>query len=437
MTDLQKKDIQKASDKNDGVYLNFKTRINSTNGIFDYSSQKNKNLNTFITEKTYFFRSENKIIKGFRDQASASIEDKLLFIVRATKTNFYIDNSLLNFNSIEKLRKIKNYLWYVVNSDNKEIINPNEDYYLREGDIIKIGMVKYIIKKIFIKGYSKEEKEIKENNEKNGEKIFSLENKEFNELKQWIEHRKVIIEEENKPVTNYYFNLYYCDECISKYPNCNNSECKCEKCYTNFPFKFKYYENNKKEEINNINFYPISIPENSNYMILESLDYIDEYKNSPKVIKAIHIIKLTGEDINIGRDGKNDIIVNHSSTSRKHAVIKYNEGKLLLKNKSKLSGTLVLIQNKIFDFSKKEVYLQVDNTFISAKIMKKDEFLAKMNEETVYPLISEGKRDEENSNKIEQNNDNKKIIFQEISNNNLSVEQQEPSYGAKFYGIKY
>jgi hypothetical protein len=435
---MSKEQTQDSMKAEEGVYLIFKNYTKSTNEIFDYSSIENNDIqNTFITEKTFIFKSENNIIKEFKDKELASEDDNLLLTIMRNEKGFYINNSNFHFQQIEQLRNVKNCLWYVINSDNKEIINPNEDYYLREGDIIKIGMVKYIIKKIFIKGYNKEEKEIKENNEKDGEKIYSLENKEFNELKQWIEDRKVIKEKKNKPVTNYYFNLYYCDECIAKYPNCINSECKFEKCYTNFPFKFKYHEKYKKEEINNLNFYPISIPENSNYMVLESLDYIDEYKNSSKVIKAIHIIKLTGEDINIGRDDKNDIIVNHSSASRNHAVIKYNDGKLLLKNKSKLSGTLVLIQNKIFDFSKKEVYLQVDNTFISAKIMKKDEFLAKMNEETVYPLVNEGKRDEENSNKIEKNNDIKKIIFQEISDNNISKKQPEPSYGAKFYDVKY
>ena len=63
MSELHKKDKQKELEKNDGVYLNFKTRISSTNAIFDYSSQKNKNLNTFIMEKTYFFISVNNIIK--------------------------------------------------------------------------------------------------------------------------------------------------------------------------------------------------------------------------------------------------------------------------------------------------------------------------------------------------------------------------------------
>ena len=183
-------------------------------------------------------------------------------------------------------------------------------------------------------------------------------------------------------------------------------------------------------------------------MILESLEYRDEYKNSPRIIKAIHVINLTGEEINIGRDIKNDIIVNHSSVSSNHAVIKNVNGKFLLKNKSERSGTLVLIQNKYFDFPENEVYLQVDKTFISAKIMKESDFSKTKNEETVYPLIKEGKKTEENSNiqSIDDNNllhnsNNKKngIGFYEVisdNNNNSNNEEVPPSYGALFYGNK-
>ena len=88
-----------------------------------------------------------------------------------------------------------------------------------------------------------------------------------------------------------------------------------------------------------------SKPEDSNYMILESLE-TDGYYDSDKNKKFIHVIRLTKNEINIGRDNNNDVIIKHSSVCLNHAVIKYINGKILLKNKSRNAGTLVLIQKK-------------------------------------------------------------------------------------------
>ena len=49
--------------------------------------------------------------------------------------------------------------------------------------------------------------------------------------------------------------------------------------------------------------------------------------------------------------------------------------KLLLKNKSKEAGTLVLYREPKIEMKEKEIYLQVDNTFIEAKLMKEEEYL--------------------------------------------------------------
>ena len=501
-----------------GVFLKFKTSNKSTAGIFDYSSDKSENCNAFINEKKYIYKSKNKTINLLNDQGSAGNEDELLFLIRrTTKEVIYIDNSVLNFQSLEKLRNEKNYLWYVIKSENEKIINPNEDYYLTEGDIIKLGYVKYLVKKICInesgnektsqeeknpdeteveqkkKEEKKEIEQIKIEKEKKkkeefekkriescqknqdernknsifeckewkkcdfcNEKLFHLckckDYQHFNSIKSWMENRKIIINNKKETVTNYYLEIFFCNECIGKdqAPYCIESECKCEKCNTYYPLKFKYL--NEEGIMEEKDCYPIYIPENTtekiDYMILESLEYRDEFKNSPKVIKAIHVITLTGEDINIGRDDKNDVIVNHSSVSKKHAVIKNINGKLLLKNRSEKSGTLVLIQNKFFDFSEKEVFLQVNKTFISAKIMKKKDFLSKeQNSETIYPKINDGKNTEENSkinsndknlNQQEENKSNNtkksKAIFEEIqNNNNIPEEPPQPSYGNRFY----
>ena len=105
-------------------------------------------------------------------------------------------------------------------------------------------------------------------------------------------------------------------------------------------------------------------------MVLESLDYyIDE-----KICKTIHIIKLTNENISIGRDPENDLIEKDISISRFHAVLKYNKmtSKICIVNKSKKFGTLVLIKKplKILD---EKIHLQVGRSYIIANLKLKNE----------------------------------------------------------------
>ena len=129
----------------------------------------------------------------------------------------------------------------------------------------------------------------------------------------------------------------------------------------------------KKEQKEYIEFYEIKKPEKCDYLILESLPHQDKTSNSPKIEKDIHVIKLIeGKDINLGSDTNNDVVIHDVSVCKMHSVIKYdkNKGKLLLKNKSKRAGTLVLIKDKFVDLSEKEIYLQVDKTFFSARLIK-------------------------------------------------------------------
>ena len=448
---MSKEQTQDSMKAEEGVYLIFKNYTKSTNEIFDYSSIENNDIqNTFITEKTFIFKSENNIIKEFKDKELALEDDNLLLTIMRNEEGFYINNSNFQFQQIEQLRNVKNYLWYVINSDNKEIINPNEDYYMTEGDIIKIGRVIYFVKEILIYNENNKEGTGKiENNEKiKDEKInnFIPEIKEYKKcdfcneilfklckckeyqhidcIKNWIENTIIITKNKKETVQNYYFNIYYCDEYISKDPNCIDSECKnckCVKCNTYYPLKIKYNfydENLKKNEIKYQDFYQISKPEKSSYMILESLEYTDEYKNKPQIIKAIHVIKLIeGDIINIGSDDNSDVIVNHSSVSKNHAIIKYNNGLILLKNESKKAGTLALFKEERFYFSETEVYLQVDKTFITAKIMNKYQFsLLQNGDKKTHQIIIVPKKSEENSNIINSNNEKLKNPKNELLN---------------------
>ena len=144
-----------------------------------------------------------------------------------------------------------------------------------------------------------------------------------------------------------------------------------------------------------------------NYIILESVEEIeDNNKEKQKIIetkKEIHIIELTGEDeeITIGRGEKNDVKLFNETVSENHAVIKFikNGKKLLLKNKSNKSGTLVLIQDKhVIISDKKKIFLQVGSTFIEASVISENKFNEIKKEED--PKIEEIKKRIEEKNKI-------------------------------------
>ena len=109
------------------------------------------------------------------------------------------------------------------------------------------------------------------------------------------------------------------------------------------------------------------MPSELDYIILESLDYIKDNSN----LKIVHIVKLNGDDISIGRYETNDIIDTDISVSRNQATMTYNKdnGKLILENLSEKFGTLVLVKGNI-KMKEKKIHLQVGKSYITAKVGK-------------------------------------------------------------------
>ena len=125
----------------------------------------------------------------------------------------------------------------------------------------------------------------------------------------------------------------------------------------------------KISEINKVyNLIDLQLPTNINYFVLESLDNIRNNGN----LKAIHIIKLTGENINFGRNEDNDIIDFHPSVSRKHAVFKYNtnNGEIYIENQSEAFDTAVLVKNSI-SINKEKIDLEIGRTIVTANLIEK------------------------------------------------------------------
>ena len=142
------------------------------------------------------------------------------------------------------------------------------------------------------------------------------------------------------------------------------------------PLVFKIKELNKKFEL-----FVIEKPTKDEYLIFESLEYLTKYKEYQK---SIHLVKLISKEkeniinIKIGRDSHrndNDVKIEDDSISRDHAIIEYNKekGSLLLKNKSKKSDSLVLLKD-IIKINENPINFEIANTFIEAKLIKKEHF---------------------------------------------------------------
>ena len=169
----------------------------------------------------------------------------------------------------------------------------------------------------------------------------------FECLKFYLSKKYKILENQKHTVITYNCNKFNCEVCLSPYP-----------------IRFRIPEFNKIYELIDIN-----LPQELDYIVLESLDYIKDKNN----IKTVHIVMLEDEEINIGRMDTNDIIDNDISVSRYHAQLKYDKenGNLILRNLSEKFGTLVLIRGNI-KINENKINFQIGNCFVSANLTLND-----------------------------------------------------------------
>ena len=412
------------------VHLFLNTWTNDISGTYDYNNTSVNKLQTFISNSTYVVRTKYNKFKNINQHADIDTDEgeDIIFYVNNPKENTFF---LINFipknlkHTFENFNLLNNKLWYVINNAKSETnqLNPNynENYYLNENDIIKLGKVKFIVQKIHLsKKYNiiKEEepatpvKEIQYNLSdlnKNTEPQFInidiidkysgyIGNSELsnsgsnnstddgNENNECIFCNKNYINNEINDRDNFLISVCKCDQLVHfkclKYrfiellekvePNNKYvdsyilKDFKCPSCKSIYPTKFKLKDYDRI-------FYLIDIllPNDFNYLILESIDYTvnSEY------YKCIYLVKFIKNEINIGRDSDNDVINKDGSMSRSHAILNFEEntGKICIQNLSKTYGTLVLVKKpiKLLD---KNICLQVGRTFIKASLINREEY---------------------------------------------------------------
>ena len=333
--------------------------------------------------------------------------------------------------NISGLINLYDYLWYPIKSSEYCGKENKEDYILNENEIIILGKRIYFC--LLIKGQSLinnddnfnnnisniiisksiliidiETNQYKINDNKSNETVDEVNRQQIkclNENKNKISYesgRETFSKSENKSSTEIK-NLEYesdnkCDLCgetnsdkdnpliclcnchnyihykclkeyfkskiiVSEYSKVTTYRCEefnCYNCKKRYYSRFRIPEFNKTYEL--IDF---TIPEKTNYIFLESLNDI----NDKKQLYILHIVKLIDEEITIGSENYNDIVIKDDSISSEHAILKYNKknGILVLENKGETLGTLVLVRENIKITEEKQLF-KIGDTKISMKL---------------------------------------------------------------------
>ena len=391
-----------------GLYLDFKTYTNNEKSIYDFSSKETNEINTLVENGTFIIRKDKSFIRvDMQSEIQKNLGEELLFKVRTRNNDiFMLENPVPNKNiplTKDNINNINNKIWFVLNSNNPKLENENEDYYLCENDVIRMGNIKMIVKELHI-----EDIEDKREKEKKKDDNIKLKEEEENQRNENYDINK--LNEKGGPIFNFYSQvkkyffsqqeagiISFCDcnyfhfQCLkNKIKNDNIKyfqndkkaidtyyikRYKCETCRLVFPLAFNIEQNEQTYQL-----FDINKPHDGNYMILESI----EDKMYYGFLKLIYVIKLTEEIINIGRVmNENDIIIRDPSISKMHAEIKYDKKKrkILIKNKSHTFGTSILIKNPLI-IKNKKILLQNGRTLIEAKLMKVGDFEKNINKNT-------------------------------------------------------
>ena len=289
-------------------------------------------------------------------------------------------------------------LWKAIQKcpDGKNIDENNKDlysYYLQENDVFRLGDIKFIVREF---NNINNEDNIKEK-ENNKNIIFTM------KIKSILNKSCSICDKSDFDLDNPIIALCNCEEyyhfkCkkniemnqrISKISdNCTrySLERNCVRCKKFIPVSFfveQRNEDNKKKEYKF--FELIDIPKNKkeNYLLLETLYFLDYEKIYRKYIfyielgkkeKTILIGRKPSSSHNIKYNNIHDellLIGNTGKISKEHALIIYNakENNLILRNVSESQNTLILKNELELSPNDKEILFEFRNLQIKARLI--------------------------------------------------------------------
>ena len=379
------------------LFTTFKIwKKSDASGIFDYQNENIYEVEHSTTKKNiYYFKSITEKITAKESHSDHSPGDNLLFHARKNNKNNYEIINVIKKN-MEKndsnIKSLDNNMWLVLKSESQiNFENNNPPYKLMESDIIKFGRRKYEVLKLNIpisQGNEYEENSLNSINQKYGQVFnkFLKPNQYCKEIKELNKNNNLISDKKINDGYNEDKDCRICfgSESTKENPKLRICRCKtfihykclkmflqthikmsenqkgtvtsyhhdkfnCEVCEEPLPLKFSIkYDKNEIRDYYLID--GLELPENLNYIILESLIYV----------------KLTENEYTFGRNDKNDMVDDDISISRFHAVLKFDQesGDITLVNKSKF-GILVLIKNNLPLINDEKIYFQIGRSYIT------------------------------------------------------------------------
>jgi len=357
--------------------------------LYNLATKRFKTESSFKIEDNYFcLKKENTLIK-MKNQSEIGDNFFLFHAYLNEINNIVIDNIFVGNYTYQRkalIDEIDNYLWYLIHSNQKEEKKNNKKYNLIEGDIIKLGNIKFLVNEIHIENSSEKEEEEEnksENNEKNEneKEAIKLGNKKSNEncnidAEPYITNTVSIVQ--CKFCTSYNFSICECPK-VSHFPcfqKMNNDKEKlkteknhkknvtkyyikdffCKKCHCQFSFRY--------EGITTLESFNFDSPD-ENYIILESLGTTD---------KTVYVISLDDGDIKIGKSDKkeNDIIIQDDSIKDEHAVIKFDEinGDVSIESLCKDEFNLSVLIRDEFELSEGKSIFKAGNNIFRLNMLK-------------------------------------------------------------------
>jgi hypothetical protein len=132
-----------------------KTWSRDSHGLYDYESTQTKSAHNFISDGTTILRRklEIKLVNSMTDDNK---EDEYLL------DKYYLSNTVpqMVFPDEKNINELQNKMWYVIkhdensggsNTNQQNMVNKNEDYFICLHDIVKLGRVKYAANEISIR----------------------------------------------------------------------------------------------------------------------------------------------------------------------------------------------------------------------------------------------------------------------------------------------
>jgi len=429
------------------IFIKTYTWPRDSHGLFDYECKNvsKRNIKTSGPGKLTRVGNDVQLVKEDHPVAVDAQNDKDLMKLNIKEGNFWI-NACYEGTKIKKidqkpvkienpeddLENIDDNVWIVVKS--LKATNNNKGYKLCEGDLIKLGRVKFRIKEIRTSPYdanskakadSKHTKVDEENNvsvvgedsngKKNGSKdletpssknnlnakmcrICLFENCEPNDpflspcacsgtmkhihircLQKWLRSRLHV--KVSGPATSIYWKSFECELCKTTYPG-------------SFDVDGKRYD-----------LIEIDKPDSA-YIILEILS------KDKNLSRGVHVIKMeTKNNIRLGRGHDSDIRITDISVSRCHAVIKLEKGSFYIEDNNSKFGTLVYVRKPLplmGDFN--NVWVQIGRTVLS--------FTVKRNWTMLPACFSSSKSNVDTNHENDEKEESDEMIFEPANNQN-------------------